>query len=144
MVEGSLLTLTEEWFVLGRRIRRVRTTAPIGSIDALRFEKRTHYLYLLLGLGCLAIGTLIGMQWFVDGLRAGYPYLTLIGAGVVALGVALDLTIYLFFPRGYGSTHVVIRLGSYSVRMVGVDSEEAERFGSAILKNWNKGIAKPV
>lgn len=135
-IRDSALTLTEEWSVLGRPIRRARTTAPVKSVEALRFEKRQRYLYLLLGLGCLMVGTLIGMQLFVDGLRAGYPYLTLLGAGLVAAGVALDLALYLFVPKGYGRNHVLLQLGRYNIRLAGVDSEEAERFGAAVHRIW--------
>ena len=55
----------------------------IVVFDRIR-ENRQRYLYLLVGFGFLVVGTLVGMQWFLDGLRAGYPYLVLLGAGIIA------------------------------------------------------------
>ncbi len=131
-VQGSSVLLDVEWSILGRRFRRVRTEAPIGDVPAMRLENRQHYLYLLVGFGALAIGAWIGIQWFVDGLRAGYPHLALVGAGVVVLGVLIDLGLYLFVPSGPGRSRLVMPMGPWKMRVTGVDPDAAEQFFKAV------------
>jgi hypothetical protein len=137
-IRGSTLTLTTEWSMFGRRIRRVKTTAPIRRIDAVRFENRERYLHLLVGFGALVVGTLVGMQWFLDGLRAGYPYLVLVGAAVVAAGVISDLCLFLLVPRGMGRSHLVLSLGPWTTRLIGVDTANAHAFLKLVDAGWRK------
>ncbi len=137
-VEGTTITLTAEWSIFGRRIRRARTTAQIHRVDAVRFENRRRYLHLLVGFGALVVGTLVGMQWFLDGLRAGYPYLVLVGAGIVAAGVITDLCLFLLVPKGQGRTHLVLSLGPWVTRLVGVDTGRAQQFLHRVESGWRE------
>lgn len=137
-VQGNTITLTSEWSLFGRRIRRSRTTAPLGRVTAVRFENRQRYLHLLVGFGALVVGTLVGMQWFLDGLRAGYPYLVLAGAGIIAAGVVIDLCIFLLIPKGQGRTHVVLVLGPWITRLVGVDTGSAQQFLQRVASDWRQ------
>jgi hypothetical protein len=136
-VEGGSLTVEVEWSILGRKFRRTRTVAPIGELEAARFENRRLYVHLLIGFGCLAVGTWVGIQWLVDGLRAGYPYLALVGAAVVAAGVLVDLVMYLVIPEGKGRSRVLLALGPWRLRLAGIDRLEAERFLEAVKESWN-------
>jgi len=135
-IDGGTMTLDVEWSILGKRFRRTRTVAPIRAIDAARFEDRRRYVYLLVGFGCLAVGTWVGIQWLVEGLRAGFPQLALIGAGIVAAGVLLDLAMYVFVPEGKGRSRVQLILGSWRVRVAGVEREAGERFLEALREGW--------
>jgi hypothetical protein len=135
-IDGGTMTLDVEWSVLGKKFRRTRTVTPIRGIDAARFENRRRYVHLLVGFGCLAIGTWVGIQWLVDGLRAGFPQLALVGAGVVAAGVILDLVLYLFVPEGKGRSRVELVLGPWRVRVAGVEREAGERFLEALREGW--------
>ena len=136
--QNGIVTLTVEWSLFGRRFRRTRTMSPIRELTALRFENRQRYLYLLVGFGALAVGTLVGMQWFLDGLRAGYPYLVLVGAAVIAAGILIDVLLFLFVPKGTGRSHVVLALGPWIVRLVGVDATLAEAFLGEIHAGWKR------
>lgn len=136
-VANGALTLDVEWSLFGRRFRRTRTVAPIGEIGAAQLENRQFYIHLLVGFGCLAIGTWIGIQWLVDGLRAGYPFLALIGAGVVAAGVLIDLLMYVVIPEGQGRSRVVLALGPWRMRLVGVDPVLGECFLEAVKDSWH-------
>ena len=131
-----MLTVTREWSLLGRSIRRSVTTSPITDVSSVRFENRQRYLYLLVGFGCLVVGVLIGAQWFLNGLRAGYPFLTLIGALVVLSGVILDIVLYLFWPIRGGRTSLIITQGPWITRLKGVDAGSAERVMSIIHAVW--------
>ena len=93
------------------------------------------------GFGCLAVGTWVGIQWFVDGLRAGFPKLALLGAGIVAAGIVLDYVSYTFVPEGKGRNHVIVSLGSWRVRLSGVEREAAERFTQALREGWSSASA---
>ena len=136
-VQANLVTLTTEWFLLGRPIRRSVTTSPVSKVTAIRFENRQRYLYLLVGIGCLATGTLLGAQWFLNGLRAGYPYLTLLGALLVIAGVAVDVVLYLFYPfRKSGASILIITLAPWTIRIKGVETAAAERLIEAVHRSW--------
>jgi hypothetical protein len=135
-LDGGTMTIDTEWSVLGKRFRRTRSVAPVRSLDAARFENRRRYVHLLVGFGCLAIGTWVGIQWLVDGLRAGFPQLALVGAGVVAAGVVLDLVMYVFVPEGKGRSRMVFAFGPWRVRVAGVEREAGERFLGALREGW--------
>ena len=137
-VQGSTITLTAEWSIFGRRIRRIKTKAPIRRVDAIRFENRQRYLHLLVGFGALAVGTLVGVQWFLDGLRAGYAYLVLVGAGIVAAGIVADLCLFLLIPKGTGRSHLVVVLGPWITRLIGVDTTNAQKFLELVEMGWRK------
>lgn len=136
-IDGGNLTLDVEWSVVGKKFRRTRTVAPIRSIDAVRFEDRRRYVHLLVGFGCLAIGVWVGIQWLVEGLRAGFPQLALIGAGIVAAGVLIDLIMYLVIPEGKGRSHVQLAMGPWRVRVAGIDRAAGERFLAALRDGWS-------
>jgi hypothetical protein len=134
--EGASLVLDTEWSILGKRFGRARTIAPMREISAIRLENRTRYLYMLVGLGALAVGAWVGIQWFIDGLRAGFPYLALVGAGVVAAGVLIDLGLYLLVPGGKGRSRLFLAIGPWTIRIRGVEYSEAERLVEAVRHSW--------
>jgi hypothetical protein len=135
-IEGPSLVLDTEWSILGKRFRQIRTIAPIPQVQAVRFENRQRYIYLLIGFGALAVGTWLGIQWFVDGLRAGYPYLALVGAVVVGLGIAVDLFLYILVPAGKGRNLLVLAMGPWTMRVCGVEYGAARRFLDRVGESW--------
>ncbi|MCP4602018.1 MAG: hypothetical protein GY847_16130 [Proteobacteria bacterium] len=139
-VRDSSLILEVEWSILGKRFRQVTTQTPIGDINAIQLENRQRYLYLLVGFGALAIGTWIGIQWFVDGLRAGYPYLALVGAGVVIGGILIDLVLYLFVPDGPTRCRLVLAMGPWKVRISGVEPRSADLLFNEVRKGWEARV----
>jgi hypothetical protein len=141
-LKDSSLVLKVGWSILGREFRQTTTQAPIGDLGAVQLENRQKYLYLLVGFGCLALGTWLGIQWFVDGLRAGYPYLALVGAGIVAAGILMDLGLYVLVPQGSGRSRIVLAMGPWKVRLIGVDETAATRFLDAVRRQWNEQYIK--
>jgi len=137
-VRDATIAVTVEWSIFGRRFRRARTESPVRCLEAVRFENRQRYLHLLVGFGALTVGTLVGMQWFLDGLRAGYPYLVLVGAAIVAAGVVVDMAVYMLVPKGVGRSHLVLALGPWTIRLVGVDPTQAEAFWGAVHAGWKR------
>ncbi len=135
-VQNSSLILEVEWSMLGKHFRHSTIQAPINDINAVQLENRQRYLYLLVGFGALAIGTWFGIQWFVDGLRAGYPYLALVGAIVVVAGILIDLGLYLLVPQGPGRSRLTIAMGPWKVRISGVEQRAADRFFDEVRTGW--------
>ncbi len=131
-LKGNEIILLSEWSILGRGFLKNRTITAVENVEAAYIESRQRYLYLLFGWGGLAIGTWVGIQWFVDGLRAGYPYLALVGAAVVAAGVVIDLGMYLLVPMGAGHSRLVLAIGPFKARICGVVYSDAEHFLDAM------------
>ena len=91
---------------------------------------------VVLTLLFVAVSTWIGIQWFVDGLRAGYPYLAMVGAAVIAVGIAVDLILYLFVPAGGGRSLLVLAMGPWTMRVCGVEYDAAKRFLEQLGDTW--------
>jgi hypothetical protein len=140
-VADGTIALEVEWSIMGRGFRRTRTVAPIASIDAARFENRRRYVHLLIGFGFLAAGTWVGIQYLVDGLRAGFPFLALVGAGIVLAGIAVDLLLYAVVPEGKGRARIVLAMGPWLMRIAGVPGEDGERFIESVRGAW-RGSAR--
>jgi hypothetical protein len=136
-VEGGSIKIDTTWMFFGKKIRRSASVSPIRRIDAVRFENRQRMLYWVIGFGALTTGAFIGIQWFLDGLHAGYPYLTAAGALMIAAGAATDILIYLFVPKGKGRSHLILALGPWTVRLSGVNTEAAEQLISSIHSSWS-------
>ncbi|NLN61266.1 MAG: hypothetical protein GX146_00085 [Myxococcales bacterium] len=135
-LNDGVLTLNEESSLFGKRIRAATTAAPIARAQSLRLENRKRYLYLLVGFGGLTIGIWVGIQFIVDGLNAGYPYLSLIGAGIVAAGVLLDALLYMLVPAGEHRTRLYVQLGRWQHVMTGLDAQAAAQFVQTAATAW--------
>lgn len=87
--------------ILGRVLSERRMIVPIEEIRSVEREVRFPRLGLYVGLLALALGSLVGTQLFIDGLRVAGLSFPLIGIGLalVALGIVLDL-----FLTGSGDT----------------------------------------
>ena len=138
--ESACLVVESKWSILGKPFFEARTEAPIKAIRAVRLENRQRYLHLLVGFGALTAGTWIGLQFLVDGLGASYPYLALIGAGIVIAGVLIDLALYTFIPSGRKRAKLILAMGPWQLRIAGVDPEEAEELMRAVRLRFDTTI----
>lgn len=79
--------------MLGRVLSERRLIVPLDDIRSVEREVRFPRLSLYVGLLALALGSLIGTQLFIDGLRVSGLSFPMIGLGLVsiALGIVLDL-----------------------------------------------------
>jgi hypothetical protein len=135
-LSAGVLTVREEWFLFGRQFRTATTASPVTDMRSVRLENRRRYLYLLVGFGGLSLGVWVGVQFIVDGLNAGYPFLALIGAAVVAAGVILDALLYLFVPSKNGRSRIYLQLGRWNLLITGVDGQAAERLVATATAAW--------
>lgn len=138
-VRDRIFHMETEWYFFGKKVRQTATNAPISRLAAVRFENRQQFMYSVVGFGALMVGALFGMQWFLDGLHAGYPYLVVAGALLIAAGAAADVFLYLYVPEGSGRSHLVFALGPWLVRLKGVNAEAAEKAVRAVCASWNPG-----
>ena len=141
-VSGGSLILDVRWSIMGKVFRETRTVSPIESLEAAGFENRKRYVHLLIGFGCLAVGVWVGVQYLVDGLRSGYPLLALVGAGIVAAGVIVDLVLYLWVPEGDGRNRVMLVMGPWRIRVCGVVREDGERFVESVREGWRNSSSR--
>jgi hypothetical protein len=130
--DNKIIILSVEWSIMGKIFKTSEITAPVTDTTGVQLENRKRYIHIVVGFGFLAIGVWVGIQWLVDGLRAGYPLLALIGAAVVAAGIAIDLILYLLIPQGEGKSRMTLAIGPWFIRLTGIKSEKASRFIDAV------------
>ncbi len=138
-IRQGAVELKSETRLFGREIRRAQALTPIKDVRAVQLESRSRFLYMLFGFGFLAVGVFAGMHWFVDGLRAGYPYLMLLGAGILLAGIVVDLVVFLFVPKAAGKSRLVLLVGPWVVRVAGVDEKDATQLVDAVAAGIEEG-----
>lgn len=129
--QGLLVHSRTELF--GRRVREREEVLPLSALARLTREVRFPRAGLYAGLLALAVGSYVGISWFVDGVRSWSWSLALAGAAVVALGVLIDFVFVSLLPgtRGRCQLLVVPRRGSpLCVGQIG--TEEADAFLRAV------------
>ena len=124
----GLLTINATHSLLGREFKKTRTITPNTRIQAVQIEKRRRIVHLMVGFGFLTVGVFSGVHWILNGLGAGYPYLFLIGAGVIIAGIAIDLILNQLIPDGNGRSSVIINTTSWRFRLTGLSDDDAGRF----------------
>ena len=137
--DGEKLWLDSKTRLLGRDIRRVEETFLASDLVTVGIEKRFPQLFLLLGALGTLLGAIVGVGWVIDGINASYVPLILVGLGVLAGGVLLDL-IFSAVANYVGdrvSLILTVRAGrlpvwSHRVRIVGVHETRARRFAENV------------
>lgn len=130
LTEG-ILTLQTTYSLWGRQFRTVTTVTPRNKINSIQLENRYRVVHLVIGFGFLMVGLFCGIHWLLNGLGAGYPYLFLIGAGVILAGLAIDIILFHMIPKGAGRSSMVVYTESWRFRLTGVDDAAARAFLSA-------------
>ena len=119
--------------LLGRVIRQSEEVVPFAGLAAVERESRYPYLYLLVGVGGLALGAIWGVLRIFDGIRGGYAPLALVGLGAIALGVVFDLGLQALWPAKRGRVSLtLLRAPKRWIRLVDVDGDAAQRFVSTL------------
>ena len=114
--------------ILGRPVReRDIVLARAGLARAIR-EVRYPRAAFYAGLLCLALGSLLGVHTFVDGVRSASPSLLFYGLLVIAIGIGLDFLLAMLDRGRPGTCGVVFVTRDGSATAVrGVDATLAER-----------------
>jgi hypothetical protein len=107
-VTSSAVRVNSRTLVLGRSVRErdvlLDRKGLVGAACEVRFARAAFYA----GLASLALGSLIGVRVFVDGVRAASPSLLFAGAVVVAAGIGLDLVLGVLGGGGPGRCRILL------------------------------------
>ena len=106
-VRAATIRIRSRAVVLGRTVReREVVLARPGLVRAVR-EVRYSRLAFYAGLLALALGSLVGVHTFVDGVRAASPSLLFFGSLIVATGVGVDFALASLLPGRKGRCRVL-------------------------------------
>lgn len=113
--------------ILHRTIREREEILPLADVARIVREVRYPRAAFYAGLLALAVGSLLGIRTFVDGVRAASPSLLGAGLAIVALGIAADFVLGSLLPGSQGRCRVWFVPRSGRVLCVGnVDHARAD------------------
>jgi hypothetical protein len=119
--------------MLGKVMRESETLIPLEGLARATREVRFPRLGTYAGLVALAIGSYVGVSWFIDGIRSGSFSLATVGLLVVLGGVALDFALMSWLPGRKGRCRLVLVPRRGSTTCVGwVDAAQADAMLKAI------------
>jgi hypothetical protein len=131
-VNEKLLTIETSHSIFGRTFKSAKSVTPLEKVHSVRVENRYRTLHLVIGFGFLTAGLLFGVHWLLDGLGAGYPYLFLLGAAIVLLGMSIDIIIFYLVPTGECRTSVAVRTAFWQFCLTGLKKVDATQFVAAV------------
>jgi hypothetical protein len=121
--------------MLGKVLRESETLIPLDGLVRATREVRFPRLGTYAGLVTLAIGSYVGVSWFIDGIRSGSFSLATVGLLVILGGVALDFALVSLLPGRKGRCRVVFVPRKGAVTCVGwVDAAKADVLLRGIAK----------
>jgi len=123
--------------LFGATIRSRTFSLPLRNVRGVGLEQKAAFVHLAVGAAFLTAGLLAGIHWLLDGLRAGYPYLALLGAGIILAGLGLDLLLFLLIPGSDGPRTVLLETDSRHFRMEGVDAHSSDQFVASVRAAMN-------
>ena len=113
--------------LLGKVVRESETLIPLDGLARATREVRFPRLGTYAGLVALAVGSFIGVSWFIDGIRSASFSLAIVGLLVVLAGVALDFALVSLLPGRKGRCRLVFVPRRGSATCVGwVDAAQAD------------------
>jgi hypothetical protein len=121
--------------MLGKVLRESETLIPLDGLVRATREVRFPRLGTYAGLVTLAIGSYVGVSWFIDGIRSGSFSLATVGLLIILGGVALDFALVSLLPGRKGRCRVVFVPRKGAVTCVGwVDAAKADVLLRGIAK----------
>ena len=137
-VEEDGLVVEGETRLLGSRLvreeLRIASRHVVGTCVARRLPALILLLGALVGIGLV----LAGIAFLVDGILVKVTSLTLAGAGILCLGVGVDLAtraLARFLEGRRGVEVMVLGPAGPLVTLRGVDEEAARRFSEAVARS---------
>ncbi len=121
--------------MLGKVLRESETLIPLDGLVRATREVRFPRLGTYAGLVTLAIGSYVGVSWFIDGIRSGSFSLATVGLLIILGGVALDFAFVSLLPGRKGRCRVVFVPRKGAATCVGwVDAAKADVLLRGIAK----------
>ncbi len=113
--------------LLGKVLRESESLLPLGGLARATREVRFPRAATYAGLLALAVGSYVGVSWFVDGVRASSFSLAATGLLVMALGIGLDFLLLSVLPGRQGKCRLLLVPKRGAVTCVGgVDADAAD------------------
>ena len=114
--------------ILGRTVREHEVLLARQGLARAAREVRYPRAAFYAGLFSLALGSLLGVRTFVDGVRAASPSLLFYGLVIVAIGVGLDFALAALGGNVAGKCRVVfVGRDGTAMAVQGVDATLADR-----------------
>ena len=125
---ATAVRVRSKTLILGRQVReRDVTITRQGLVRATR-EVRYPRAAFYAGLLSLALGSLLGVRTFVDGVRAASPSLLFYGLLIVVIGIALDFLLSMVGANRSGECRVIfVGRDGTAVSVRDVDTVDADR-----------------
>lgn len=113
--------------LLGRTLRDKNVVVPRTGLARATREVRYPGIGIYAGLLALALGSFVGVEALVDGVRAASPSLLAAGLAIVVVGVALDFALSSIVPGARGRCRLLLVPRDGSKLCVGrVDTKSAD------------------
>lgn len=127
-LEGEALRVVGHTEILGRTVKTYDVRYPLAGLIELRREERFPWLPVAMSVCALSVGTIVGAQRVVEGARAVYFPLILVGLGMIAGGIFFDYVMRAVFPGVNGRCRMLIRpTGQRAVSLTSLAPEEVDR-----------------
>lgn len=127
-LEGEALRVVGHTEILGRTVKTYDVRYPIAGLTEIRREDRFPWLPVAMSVCALSVGAIVGAQRVVEGARAVYFPLILIGVGLIAGGIFFDYVMRALFPGVTGRCRMLIRpSGQRAVSLTSLAPEEVDR-----------------
>jgi hypothetical protein len=124
----------------GRTVRSEEACFELQRVTGAFRRARFAMLTSLISVLSLSLGVLFGGYFVFDGARGGAPGLLLFGAGIIALGAAIDLVLNVWLPARTAQVDVQVDLrGAPSLRVGRVAQTEADRLLDALSLRLSRG-----
>jgi len=121
--------------LMGKVLRERETLIPLEGLARATREVRYPRMGMYAGLIALALGSYLGVSWFIDGVRAASVSLVAVGLLVLLFGVGVDFVLATVLPGSKGRCRVLFvpRKGS-PVCVAGLEIKAADEAMSALSK----------
>jgi hypothetical protein len=93
--------------LMGKVLKEHQVLIPLEGLVRATREVRFPRLGTYAGLAALALGSYLGVSWFIDGVRAASFSLIAVGMLVILLGIGLDFALSSLLPGRKGKCRVM-------------------------------------
>lgn len=121
--------------LMGKVLREHETMIPLEALARATREVRFPRMGTYAGLTALALGSYLGVSWFIDGVRAGSFSLIAVGMLVILGGIGLDFALASLIPGKKGKCRVLfVPKRGRAVCVAEVDTKAADTTMAALAR----------
>jgi hypothetical protein len=121
--------------LMGKVLREHEMLIPLDGLARATREVRFPKTGTYAGLIALALGSYLGVSWFIDGVRATSFSLMAVGMLVILLGISLDFALSSLWPGKRGKCRVVfVPKRGAAICVAQVDTKSADATMAALAQ----------